>query len=471
MNEASSSRSRIKHFFSLIGDALRGKEHDYTQGSLKQAALLLAVPMVLEMGMESIFAVVDIFFVAKLGADAVAVVGITEAVITLIYAVAIGFSMAVTAVIARRIGEKNTELAALTAAQVLILGLLLWAVVAFIGFNFSADILSLMGASESVIQQGKSYTSIMLGGSLTIIYLFIIAAIFRGAGNATIAMHALWLANGINIVLDPCLIYGWGPFPELGVTGAAVATNIGRGIGALYMLYHLFGGKHRIQLAFSQLRFSAHEAWGLIKVSFGGIMQFFIATASWVFLMRIVAQFGSEAVAGYTIAIRVAMFTFLPAWGLSNATATLVGQSLGAANPERAEAAVWLTAKYNVAFMATVGIVLLAFAPAIVMFFNTEPEVVRIGTLTLRIIALGYAGFALGMVLTQAFNGAGDTNTPTWINFICFWLIQIPFAWCAANIFALQTMGVALSVSFAETLIAVIAFWWFRKGTWKSKQV
>lgn len=464
-------RLRLQQMLSLIGDAMRGKDHDFTSGSLRHAVILLAIPMVLEMAMESVFAVVDIFFVAGLGAEAVAVVGLTEAVITLIYAVAIGFSMAVTAVIARRIGEHDHERAALTAGQVLLIGMVMSIAIASIGLLYAEDVLQLMGAADDVIAMGKDYTAIMLGGSITIIYIFVIAAIFRGAGNAIIAMRALWLANGINIVLDPCLIYGLGPFPDLGVTGAAVATNIGRGIGVLYLLYHLFAGDTRIRMKLRHLLFSARESLGLLKVSVGGILQFFIATASWMFLMRIVAQFGSEAVAAYTIAIRVAMFTFLPAWGLSNAAATLAGQCLGAGNPTRAEQSVWLTARYNITFMSIVAIILLLLAGPIIRLFTIEPAVVGIGMDSLRIIALGFPLFALGMVLTQAFNGAGDTTTPTWINFICFWLVQIPFAWLAANLFGWQTIGVAIAVTLAESLIAVVALWQFRKGRWKTTRV
>lgn len=457
--------------FRLLIDALKGKEHDYTKGSLRTSAILLAIPMVLEMGMESIFAVVDIFFVASLGADAIAVVGLTEALITLIYAVAIGFSMGVTAVIARRIGEGEHELAALSAGQVLLIGCVISLIVATIGFGFSTELLQLMGASEQVIAQGKSYTQLMLGGSITIIYLFIVAAVFRGAGNAFIAMRALWLANAFNIVLDPCFIYGWGPFPELGVTGAAVATNIGRGAGACYLLYHLFKGDTRIQLLIKHLIFSSKESINLIKVSIGGILQFFIATASWVLLMRIVAQFGSEAVASYTIAMRIAMFSFLPAWGLSNATATLVGQNLGANNAQRAEESVWLTAKYNVIFMLSMGLILLLFAQNLVGVFTQEATVLKLATYTLQIIALGYPCYALGMIMTQAFNGAGDTITPTKINFVCFWLFQIPYAWFAANMLGFNSLGAATAVALAESLIALIAWWQFRKGKWKLSKV
>lgn len=462
---------RLQKALSLIGDAMRGKEHDYTTGSLRQAVILLAIPMVLEMAMESVFAVVDIYFVSSLGAAAVAVVGLTEAVITLVYAVAIGFSMAVTAVIARRIGEGDAEHAALTAGQVLLLGFIMSVIVATIGLLFAEDVLRLMGAEADVIEQGKHYTRFMLGGCITIIYIFVIAAIFRGAGNAIIAMRALWLANGINIVLDPCLIFGWGPFPELGVTGAAVATNIGRGIGVVYLLYHLFAGDTRIKLHLRHLYLSTKVALGLLRVSVGGVLQFFIATASWVFLMRIVAQFGSEAVAAYTIAIRVAMFTFLPAWGLSNAAATLAGQCLGANNLVRAEQSVWLTARYNITFMAVVAVILLLFAEGIIRLFTAEPAVVEVGMNSLRIIALGFPLFALGMVLTQAFNGAGDTTTPTWINLVCFWLVQIPLAWVVANWLGWETLGVAVAVTFSESLIAGVALWQFRKGRWKTTRV
>ena len=421
--------------------------------------------------MESVFAVVDIFFVSSLGAEAVAIVGLTEAVLTLIYAVAMGFGMGITAVIARRVGEGNIDKANLTAGQVALLSLLISSFLALIGFTSAEEILRLMGGTETVIAEGKTYTMLMLGGSITIVYLFTIAAVFRGAGNAIIAMRALWIANGINIVLDPCFIFGWGPFPELGVTGAAVATNIGRGVGALYLIYNLAGGTNKIHVALKHFRFATDIAIGLVKVSFGGIMQFFIATASWVFLMRIVAQFGSEDVAGYTIAIRIALFTFLPAWGLSNAAATLVGQNLGANQVDRAETSVWLTAKYNIIFMLCVGIVLVTFANPLVAIFSNEPGVLSVGTLSLRIIALGYPCYALGMVLVQAFNGAGDTITPTKINFACFWLFQIPFAWVAANLLGWGTMGVALAVMLAEVFIAGIGLYIFRTGKWKLSQV
>ena len=455
----------------LIFQVLKGKKFDYTQGSLRHAVILLAIPMVLEMSMESVFAVVDIFFVSGLGSEAVAVVGLTEAVITLIYALAFGLGLGVTAVVSRRIGENDYERAALTSGQVLIIGIVLSALVGIIGILFPKEILILMGAEEEVAAMGSPYMQWMLGGSLTIFYLFIISAIFRGAGNAIIAMYALWIANGINIILDPCLIYGWWIFPELGLDGAAIATNIGRGIGSLYLLYHLFKGESRVQLVLKHLKFSALESFSLIRISAGGIMQFFFATASWVVLIRFMANFGSEALAAYTIAMRIATFTFLPAWGLSNATATLVGQNLGAKDPKRAEESVWLTNKYNAIFMAVVGVLLLVFARPLTAIFTDSEVVLDIGIDILRIIALGYPFYALGMVMTQAFNGAGDTTTPTWINFLSFWIIQIPLAWALAFTIEWQSLGVATAVPLAEIILAIIAWWQFRKGKWKHIQV
>ena len=461
----------IQNALSLVSDSLRGKEYDYTSGSLRKGVMLLAIPMILEMGMESLFAVVDIFFVAQLGSHAVAVVGITEAVITLVYALAIGFGMGVTAVVARRIGEKSFENANLTAVQAIIIGAVISALIGAIGFLYSGEILKLMGADEQVVAIGGTYTQIMIGGNGTFFMLFVVSAIFRGAGNPFIAMRALWLANAINIVLDPCLIFGWGLFPELGVTGAAIATNIGRTVGVLYLIYHLFNGRSLIQLSFRTIHINITIALGLLKVSLGGILQFLIATASWVFLMRIVAQFGSDAIAGYTIAMRISMFTFLPAWGLSNAAATLVGQNLGAKNPVRAEKSVWITAKYNFMFMGTASIITLLFADLIVGFFTTQMTAQIVGITCLTIVALGYPLFGLGMVFTQAFNGSGDTKTPTKINLFCFWVIQIPFAWFAANWLMLHTVGVAIAVTLGESLVAFIAWQLFRRGKWKRTEV
>ena len=464
-------RALFQESYCLIRDALSGKEYDYTSGSIRRAVLLLAIPMMLEMMMESIFAITDIFFVAKLGADAVATVGLTEAVITLLYAIAVGFSMSVTAMVSRRIGEKNPHGAAIVAGQTIWIGLFVSVIVGWLGIRFGADILKLMGANDAVIEQGGAYTSIMLGGSITIVYLFLLNAIFRGAGDATIAMKSLWLANGINIILDPCLIYGLGPFPELGVTGAAIATNIGRGIGVLYQLYHLFDGSSRIKLAITHLRIVHQVMIRLLSISFGGVAQFLIATASWVILMTIVAPYGSAAIAGYTIAIRIIDLTFLPAWGMSNAAGTLVGQNLGALKPDRAEQSVWKTTKYNFIFLVSIAVFFITFSEQIVGIFSHEPEIIAYGSDCLRLISYGYGLFAIGMVLVQAFNGAGDTYTPTIINLFCFWMIQIPVAYLLAEYAGMGPKGVFVSITLAESLIAVVAFLIFRRGRWKLKQV
>ncbi len=465
------SLQKLKRLLQLFQDALSGKEHDYTSCSIRRAVLLLAIPMMLEMAMESIFAITDIYFVSGLGADAVAAVGLTEAVITLLYAVAVGFSMSVTAMVARRIGEKDPEAAAIVAGQTIWIGLFVSLVVGLIGIAYGADILRLMGASDAVIQQGSGYTSIMLGGAATIVFLFLFNAIFRGAGDATIAMKSLWLANGINIILDPCLIYGVGPFPEMGVTGAAVATNTGRTIGILYQLYHLFDGSTRIKLCLVHLRIVYRVMFRLLYISIGGLAQFLIATASWVILMKIVSPYGSAAIAGYTIAIRVIDLTFLPAWGMSNAAGTLVGQNLGAGEPERAEQSVWKTTQYNAAFLVTVAIVFIVFSKQIVGLFSSDLAVIQYGSDCLRFISYGYGFFAVGMVLIQAFNGAGDTFTPTAINFFCFWMIQIPLAYCLAEVVGVGPQGVFVSITFAESLIAIVAYFLFRKGKWKLNKV
>lgn len=464
-------RSSLNRSLRLIGDALAGKEHDYTSGSIRRAVLLLAIPMMLEMAMESIFAITDIYFVSGLGADAVATVGLTEAVITLLYAVAVGLSMSVTAMVSRRIGEQDPEGAAVVAGQTIWIGLFVAIVVGSFGIAFGQEILRFMGASDAVIEQGSSYTSIMLGGSITIIYLFLFNAIFRGAGNAAIAMKSLWLANGINIILDPCLIYGIGPFPEMGVTGAAVATNIGRSIGVLYQLYHLFDGRARIKVHLHHLRIVSNTMFTLLRLSVGGVGQFLIATASWVILMKIVAPFGSAAIAGYTIAIRVIDLTFLPAWGMSNAASTLVGQNLGAGKPDRAEQSVWKTTQYSTGFLVCVAIPFIIFAEQIVSLFSSDPAVIEYGSDCLRYISYGYGFFAMSMVLTQAFNGAGDTITPTIINLFCFWMVQIPLAYSLATIFNIGPQGVFISITVAESLVAIIAYFVFRRGRWKAVHV
>ena len=458
-------------FFQLFRRALRGEQKDFTTGSIGVAAFMLAVPMVLEMLMESVFAITDIFFVSGLGATAVAVVGLTEAVLTLLYALAIGLSMAVTATIARRYGEKDIEKANEVAGQTLWIGMFVALLVGFVGLNFAQDILALMGGDEALIEQGKSYTSIMLGGSITILYLFLINAIFRGAGDASIAMKSLWIANGINIVLDPMLIYGIGPFPEMGLTGAAVATNIGRGVGVLFQLYYLFGMNGRVQVALKHLALHLEVCVKLLKVSFWGVVQFIIATASWIALVRIVSTYGNDAVAGYTIAIRLIMFVILPAWGLSNAVATLVGQNLGAQQPERAEMSVRQVAKYNVFYLVAVAIVFLLIPEQIVGLFTQNPAVIAYGADCLQLISYGNAFFALGMILVQAFNGAGDTMTPTKVNFLCYWLVQIPLAYSLAKLIALGPNGVFISITISQGLFAIVGWYLFKKGAWKQQTV
>ncbi|MCB1057331.1 MAG: MATE family efflux transporter [Acidobacteria bacterium] len=457
--------------FALIRDALTGRHEDFTSGSVRQAIVLLAIPMVLEMMMESVFAVADIFFVSSLGPDAVAAVGLTEASVTLLFAVAVGLSMATTAMVARRIGERDSEGAATAAVQALWIGLGVSLLVGAVGIFFAPDVLRLMGAEQRVIDGGVGYTRVILGGSLTITFLFLINAIFRGAGDAALSMRVLWIANGINLVLDPCLIFGVGPFPELGVTGAAVATTIGRGTGVLVQLWCLFGGAGRIRVSLESLRAVPAVMLRLARLSMGGIMQFLISTSSWIGLVRIVSSFGSDPVAGYTIAIRVVMFTILPAWGLSNAAATLVGQSLGAGKPDRAEATVWQAARYNIAFLVAVGIGFYFGAPHILALFTDDAVVAGYGIACLRALAFGYPLYGLGMIMVQAFNGAGDTDTPTVINFFCFWMFQIPLAYTLAHKVHLGPQGVFWAVVIAESVMTVVAVLVFRRGKWKNKVV
>jgi putative MATE family efflux protein len=461
----------IKSFFSLLREAIAGKEIDLTQASIKKAIFLLAVPMILEMSMESIFALVDIFYVSQVSTNAVATIGLTESVITLVYALAVGLSMAATAIVARRIGEKDPEGAKRVTVQVIFLGILVSSVVSVIGILFPKEILGLMGGEQSLIDEGYRYTQILIGGNFTIVLLFLINAVYRGAGNASMAMWTLILSNGINIVLDPIFIFGWGPIPEYGVAGAAIATTIGRGTAVLFQLYILFYGNTRVRLALKDFVVNIGVMINLIRVSLGGIGQFIIGTSSWIFLMRIISEFGSEVLAGYTIAIRVIMFTMMPAWGLSNAAATLVGQNLGANEPERAETSVWKTAKYNAFFMVAVSVIYLLFAKTIIGWFSLDPEVLKYGALSLQIVTIAYFLFAYGMTVTMAFNGAGDTRTPTIINFFCFWIFQLPFAYFTAIVLDWGPIGVFVAIALAESLIAVIAIVWFKKGKWKMIKV
>ncbi|WP_273566660.1 MATE family efflux transporter [Maribacter halichondriae] len=467
----STNKLTLKKLYDYFIIAITGRETEFTTGSIRKAIFMLSIPMILEMMMESIFAIVDIAYVSQVSVNAVATIGLTESVITLVYAIAIGLSMAATAVVARRIGEKDVRGARESAVQAIILGVIVSLLVGVIGFFYAREILSLMGAEQDLIDEGYGYTQLLIGGNITILLLFLINAIFRGAGDASIAMWALVLSNGLNIILDPIFIFGWGPIPEYGVMGAAIATNIGRGTAVLFQLAILFVGWSRIKIGFKDVVIRFEVMLNLVKVSLGGIAQFLIGTTSWVFLMRMISEFGSEVLAGYTIAIRVMLFTLMPSWGMSNAAATLVGQNLGAKKLERAETSVWKTGKYNAIFMGIVSLVYLFFAKEIVGWFNDNPVVVENGGLCLRIIALGYIFYAYGMVVTQAFNGAGDTGTPTKINFIAFWLFQLPFAYLAAIKFELGALGVFIAITTAEVLLAVIAMIWFRKGHWKKFQV
>ena len=450
--------------------ALQDNREDFTTGPISRGLGLLAIPMMLEMAMESVFAVVDIAFVSRLGTDAVAAVGITEALVTVLYAIAIGLGMGITAMVSRRIGARDANGAAQVTGQSIWAGIVLSVGIGVLGVIYARDLLVIMGASDGVIEQGAGFTAVLLGGSFSIIYLFVLNAAFRGAGDATVALRSLWLANGINIVLDPCLIFGLGPFPEMGVTGAAVATTIGRSIGVIYQLWYLMHGRGRIAFQVRHLRFMPSLAWRMVRISAGGIGQFLIATASWIGVMRIVAMFGSPAIAAYTIALRMMEFVFLPAWGLGNAAATLVGQNLGAGQAQRAEAATWKAAQYNAGFMSFAGIFLLFFAQTITGWFTDESEVLRIGTSCLQILGIGFPMYAVGMVVVQAMNGAGDTETPMVLNVICFWLVQIPLAFMLATKTALETNGAFFAIVVSESLLTVLSVMVFRRGGWKTHE-
>lgn len=451
--------------------ALAGSEQNFTSGSIGRAIFILAVPMVLEMVLESVFAVTDAFFVARLGVDAVATVGFTEAMVTLVFAVAVGMSMATTAMVARRIGERDEVGATEAAVQAVALGIIVSLVIAVPGALFARQLLELMGGSPELVAAGSGYTTALIGGSTTIMLLFLINAVFRGAGDAATAMRVLWVANGINIVLDPCLIFGLGPFPEMGVTGAAAATTIGRGCGVLLQLWILFHGNQRVRFTLRRLVLRPRVMLRLLRVSVGGVMQFLIGTSSWVCLVWIIGRFGSGAVAGYTIAIRVIVFAIMPAWGLANAAATLVGQNLGAGQPRRAETSVWRAALYNMLFLVGLAVFFIVFAEPVIRLFTGDPEVVAFGTSCLRFISYGYGFYAYGMVMVQAFNGAGDTTTPTVINFFCYWLFQIPLAFALAAWTQLGPSGVFIAITVAESLIAVVGILVFRRGAWKTQRI
>src|SRR5271156_3815220 len=456
--------------WSSIREAIRGSHQDFTAGSLNHAILLLAIPMVLEMVLESLFAVVDVFWVGRVGANAVATVGLTESLMLLVFAIGLGLSLSTTAMVARRIGEKDPEDAAVAGVQAIFLGLAISLAIGLPCVFFAPNLLRLMGATPEIVATGSGYARIALGGSGIVLMLFLNNAIFRGAGDAAIAMRLLWVSNIINLVLDPCLIFGWGPFHRFGVTGAAMATFTGRGIGVLYQFYRLLRGTERIRVLRRQIRPNVEVLMRLIRVSLTGIFQFAIAQTSWIGLVRIVSLFGASAVAGYTIAVRIVIFAILPSWGLSNAAATLVGQNLGAKQPERAETSVWRTGVYNMIFLGGVGIGFILFAPQVVRIFTHDPAVVPMAVTCLRIVSTGNIAFSYGMVMLQAFNGAGDTVTPTIVSFFGYWMLEIPLAYWLAIRRGMHSSGVYWSIVVAEAAIAVASILLFRQGRWKQRK-
>jgi putative MATE family efflux protein len=471
METQSQVAAPVPSFWGSVREALRGSHQDFTAGGLNRAILLLAIPMVLEMVLESLFAVVDVFWVGRLGADAVATVGLTESLLSLVFAVGLGLSLSTTAMVARRIGEKDPQGAAVAGVQAIVLGLLISVLVGLPCLLFAPNLLRLMGASPQVVATGSGYARIALGGSGAIVMLFLNNAIFRGAGDAAIAMRLLWVSNIINLILDPCLIFGWGPFPKLGVTGAALATFTGRSIGVAYQFYRLLRGSERIRILKEQLRVEWQVLLRLMRVSLTGIMQFAIAHTSWIGLVRIVSVFGSAALAGYTIAIRIVIFVILPSWGLSNAAATLVGQNLGAKQPERAEKSVWRTGLYNMIFLGSVGIFFVLFAGPVCRLFTNDPVVLPLAVSALRIFSYGNIGYAYAMVMLQAFNGAGDTVTPTLVNFFAFWMLEIPLAYVLALHTDMQAHGVYWSVVVAEAAMAAVSIVLFKRGSWKRQKI
>jgi MATE family, multidrug efflux pump len=458
--------------FSSIREAVMGDTHrDFTEERIGRAIMLLAIPMMLEMIMESLFAVVDMFWVAHLGADSIATIGFTEGLLTLIYTVALGLSIATAATVARRIGEKDPAAASETAAQAIILGGLIALLVGVSGAIFAPQLLTLMGASPAVIKVGTGYARAIFGGSGTVMLLFLINAVFRGAGDASLAMRVLWTANLINIVLNPLLIFGVGPFPRLGVTGSGIGTTIGRGIGVVFQLFMLTGGWSRVVVHTREFRLRPVLMWKLLRLSLGGMLQYFVGTSSWILLIRMTAPFGSTVIAGYTIMLRIILFALLPSWGMAGAAATLVGQNLGAKKPDRAESAVWRAGFYNMILLGVVAVLFVTFARQLVGIFTDDPAVAQVASSALRIISCGYIFYAWGMVAIQAFNGAGDTLTPTLINLFCFWAGQLPIAWWLAFHTAMRSNGIFTAIAISQSLIAVIGMLAFRRGKWKLQKV
>jgi putative MATE family efflux protein len=471
MSDSTAIQARTPGIWASLREAVMGSSQDFTEGNISRAIVLLAVPMVLEMCMESLFGVVDVFWVSRLGADAVATVGLTETALVLVFVIAMGLSIGATALVARRMGEKDEQAAGLVAVQAIIIGLVVSATVAIFGYFFAPNLLHIMGGSASVVKLGSGYTRMIFSGSATIFLLFLINAVFRGAGDAAIAMRVLWLANIVNICLNPCLIFGLGPFPRLGVTGSAVGTTIGRGIGVLLQLWVLTSGRGRLAVHASQLRVDLLVLWRLIRLSLNAMFQYLVQMASWIGMVRIIASFGSDATAAYTVAFKVIIFAILPSWGMSNAAATLVGQNLGAGKPGRAESSVWRTSLYNMLFLGIIGVLFIVFARQIIGIFTSDPAVAPLAVSALRLFSCGNISYSYGMVITAAFNGAGDTATPTALNLVCFWLCQIPLAWALAFHTGLGPNGVYVAVVISDSLLAALGILLFRRGKWKQVTV
>ncbi|MCB0527759.1 MAG: MATE family efflux transporter [Lewinellaceae bacterium] len=471
MTETKTTETRLKRIGRVLRQAVNGEEQSFTTGSIDRAIVLLSIPMILEMAMESLFAVVDAFFVARIGIEAVATVGLTESVLTLVYSIAIGLSAAATAMVARRIGEGDREAAARAGAQVIVIALVMSALIAIPGYFFAEDILRMMARDQSVADIGTKFTRLMLTANLPILLLWMLNGIFRGAGDASTAMRALWISNGVNIILDPLLIFGIGPFPEMGLLGAGIATTIGRSIGVMYQLWNLFEVGKIVKIRLQYLQPQWNTIGRLLRLAAGSTGQYLIASASWIFMISILGQISKEVTAGYTIAIRIIVFTILPSWGMANAAATLVGQNLGAGHPDRAEKSAWRAAYFNMLFMAFVSIVYLLGASFFIQLFTVEPEALRAGSMALRIMAVGYVFYGYGMILSQAINGAGDTRTPTILNFIFFWLVETPLAALLALEMGWGQTGVYWSIVIAESGMAVAAMWVFRRGKWKTVKV